>query len=111
MRIEVADTGAGIPASHLPHLFDQFYQVEGSSTRSQEGSGIGLALVKELVELHGGRVTVESTVDFGTRFIVTLPEIESGSPGVGSLGVWESEGPGVWESGSPNSSVANLSQT
>ena len=77
-RIEVADTGVGIQESLLPHLFDRFYQVEGSSTRSKEGSGIGLALVKELVELHQGTVTVESTVAFGTKFIVRLPALEPG---------------------------------
>jgi CheY-like chemotaxis protein len=73
VRLEVADTGQGIAPEHLPHLFDRFYQVEGARTRTYEGSGIGLALVKELVELHEGTITVESTVGFGTRFIVRLP--------------------------------------
>ena len=76
-RIVVADTGPGINETHLPHLFDRFYQVEGSSTRSHEGSGIGLALVKELVELHEGTIDVESTVGFGTRFTVRLPRLEA----------------------------------
>ena len=77
-RIEVADTGPGIAAEHLPRLFDRFYQVEGSSTRKHEGSGIGLALVKELIELHEGTITVESTVGFGTSFTVMLPVLASG---------------------------------
>ncbi|MEM1127006.1 MAG: tetratricopeptide repeat protein [Bacteroidota bacterium] len=72
-QIVVADTGPGIAEEHLPHLFDRFYQVERAATRSHEGSGIGLALVKEVVELHGGTVQVESTVGFGTRFLIDLP--------------------------------------
>ncbi|MCH8962684.1 MAG: response regulator, partial [Bacteroidetes bacterium] len=73
--IVVADTGPGIAEEHLSHRFDRFYQVEGSSTRRHEGSGIGLALVKELVALHDGTITVESTVGFGTRFTVRLPRL------------------------------------
>ncbi len=75
--IEVADTGPGIAAEHVPHVFDRFYQIETASTRTYEGSGIGLALAKELVELHGGHIRVESTVGFGTRFIVFLPMLEA----------------------------------
>jgi signal transduction histidine kinase/ligand-binding sensor domain-containing protein/DNA-binding response OmpR family regulator len=71
--IVVADTGPGIEAQHLPLLFDRFYQVESQSTRSHEGSGIGLSLVKEFVELHGGSVHVESTVGVGTRFTIKIP--------------------------------------
>lgn len=69
----IADTGPGIAEEHLPYLFDRFYQVEDATTRSHEGSGIGLSLVKELVELHEGTVTVESTLGFGSRFMVRLP--------------------------------------
>ncbi len=76
-RIVVADTGPGIAEEHLAHLFDRFYQVEGATTRSHEGSGIGLALVKELVELHEGTIAVESQVGFGTRFTVRLPRLEA----------------------------------
>ncbi len=77
MRIEVADTGPGIAEEHLPHLFDRFYQADSASTRTHEGTGIGLALVKELVELHEGTITVESTLGFGTRFTVLLPAREA----------------------------------
>jgi signal transduction histidine kinase/DNA-binding response OmpR family regulator len=76
-RIEVVDTGPGIPEEHIPHLFDRFYQVESATTRAHEGSGIGLALVKELVELHGGDIAVASTVGFGTSFTVRLPSREA----------------------------------
>ena len=80
VRIIVADTGSGIAEEHLPHLFDRFYQVENATTRAHEGSGIGLALVKELVELHEGTISVESTVGFGTRFAVRLPVLEAAAP-------------------------------
>lgn len=60
VRLEVQDTGMGIAASQIPHLFDRFRQAEGSINRSHEGSGLGLALVKELVELHGGQISVHS---------------------------------------------------
>jgi signal transduction histidine kinase len=71
--LSVSDTGIGIPESEVPHIFDRFYRVTGSGGRTQEGIGIGLALVRELVALHGGTVTVESEVGRGTTFRVTLP--------------------------------------
>ena len=61
-RLRVADTGTGVDAEELPHLFERFRRVEGARGRSIEGSGIGLALVQELVKLHGGTIEVESTV-------------------------------------------------
>jgi len=71
--LEVADTGSGIPAHELPHVFDRFHRVEGTHGRSFEGSGIGLALVNELVKLHAGDLSVESTVGAGSRFTVSIP--------------------------------------
>ncbi len=71
--LTVEDTGTGIAAEDLPHVFDRFRQVDGSATRTHEGTGIGLALAKELVEMHGGTIAVESAVGFGTRFTVHLP--------------------------------------
>ncbi|HSU39346.1 MAG TPA: ATP-binding protein [Polyangiaceae bacterium] len=73
VRLSVADTGTGIPAADLPHVFERFHRVQGARGRSIEGSGIGLALVRELVKLHGGNVSVESTVDRGSTFQVWLP--------------------------------------
>ena len=80
--IEVADTGEGIAADHLPYLFDRFYQVDGTTTRKREGAGIGLSLVKELVALHGGTITVESKVGIGTRFTIHLPNVSLEAAGL-----------------------------
>ncbi|NRD57511.1 ATP-binding protein [Corallococcus exiguus] len=73
VELSISDTGTGIPAHELPRVFDRFHRVEGARGRSHEGSGIGLALVRELVELHGGRVAVESTLGRGSTFTVSLP--------------------------------------
>jgi PAS domain S-box-containing protein len=74
VEISVSDTGIGIPADFLPLVFDRFSQVDSSTTRRHGGLGIGLAIVKHLVELHGGSVWVESTgPDCGSTFRVTLP--------------------------------------
>ncbi|MDQ0982950.1 SpoIIE family protein phosphatase [Streptomyces sp. V2I9] len=72
-EVTVEDTGTGIPAREMPRLFERFHRVEHVRARSHEGSGIGLALVKELVELHGGTVSVSSVEGRGTRFTVRLP--------------------------------------
>jgi signal transduction histidine kinase len=79
VRLEVADTGIGIPREKLARIFERFYQVDGSTTRRYGGVGLGLALVKEIVETHGGTVAVESEVERGTTFCVTLP-IADGPP-------------------------------
>jgi signal transduction histidine kinase len=73
VELTVRDTGIGIPVEQLPKLFERFHRVEGANGRTQEGSGIGLALVRELVKLHGGDVSVESTYGKGSAFIVTVP--------------------------------------
>ncbi len=70
---QIQDTGTGIAPEHLPHLFERFYQVRGTQARTHEGSGIGLALVHELVQLHGGTINVSSTVGEGTCFTIALP--------------------------------------
>ncbi|MDX1591205.1 MAG: ATP-binding protein, partial [Balneolaceae bacterium] len=70
---QVSDNGIGIPEKHLPHIFDRFFQVDDSDTRLFEGSGIGLALTKQLVELHKGLIWVDSTENEGSTFFVWLP--------------------------------------
>lgn len=72
-RLAVRDTGMGIPAHEIPNLFNRFHRVEGVQGRSFEGSGIGLALVKELVDLHGGSIDVDSELGRGSTFAVTVP--------------------------------------
>jgi len=71
--LEVADTGAGIPAEELPRVFERFHRVAGAEGRTHEGSGIGLALVQELVKLHGGRIEASSVQGEGSLFRVLLP--------------------------------------
>jgi PAS domain S-box-containing protein len=73
VELRVRDTGVGIPAEELPRLFDRFHRVENTRSRTHEGSGIGLALVQELVKLHGGSVRIESGAGKGSTFIVSLP--------------------------------------
>jgi PAS domain S-box-containing protein len=73
VELRVRDTGVGIPARELPRLFDRFHRIENTRSRTHEGSGIGLALVQELVKLHGGKVRVESILGEGSTFIVSLP--------------------------------------
>ncbi|APE15469.1 histidine kinase [Mycobacterium sp. WY10] len=71
--VSVADTGIGVPAAEMPRLFERFHRINSARARSTEGSGIGLALVKELVGLHGGSITAESVEDAGTTFTIRLP--------------------------------------
>ncbi|MFL7794937.1 MAG: ATP-binding protein, partial [Anaerolineae bacterium] len=73
VEIAVADTGIGIPLDEVNRIFDRFYQVEDHMTRRHGGMGLGLSIVKGVVELHGGRVSVESVPDHGSRFNVLLP--------------------------------------
>jgi signal transduction histidine kinase len=77
LMLEVADTGIGIPADQLEHIFERFYQVDGSATRKYGGMGLGLALVKQVVEAHGGQITVTSEVEAGSTFTVVLPVIKA----------------------------------
>jgi signal transduction histidine kinase/DNA-binding NarL/FixJ family response regulator len=72
-ELSVTDTGTGISAEDLPHIFDRFSRVENARRRSHEGSGIGLALARELVEMHGGSIGVESSLGKGTTFTVFVP--------------------------------------
>ncbi|NMO14342.1 response regulator [Pyxidicoccus fallax] len=87
VELSVRDTGTGIPPEELPRVFERFHRVQGAIGRSHEGSGIGLALVSELVKLHGGTVDVRSTLGEGSTFTVTLPtgtaHLPAGAPATG----------------------------
>jgi signal transduction histidine kinase len=80
MVLMVSDTGVGISAEKVPYIFDRFWQGDSSSQRKYHGVGIGLALVKELVEVQGGTVQVSSEVDHGSVFTVRLPYLQSEQP-------------------------------
>jgi two-component system, chemotaxis family, CheB/CheR fusion protein len=71
--MEVSDTGSGIPETELPYIFDTFHQVERGAARVHGGFGLGLSIVKQLVNLMGGEIKVNSKVDVGTTFTITLP--------------------------------------
>jgi PAS domain S-box-containing protein len=72
-ELRVRDTGTGIPAEEMPKVFERFHRIEKARGRTHEGSGIGLALVQELVRLHGGSIIAESVVGEGTTFTITVP--------------------------------------
>ena len=71
--IRVSDTGVGIPAEDLPHIFDRFYRVDKARSRETGGTGLGLSIVKQFVNLHGGTIDAKSTFGKGTTFIIELP--------------------------------------
>jgi two-component system, OmpR family, heavy metal sensor histidine kinase CusS len=71
--LEVADTGVGIPAEHVPRVFERFYRVDPARGREAEGTGLGLAICRAIAEAHGGKVEIESEVGRGTRALLTLP--------------------------------------
>lgn len=73
ITISIKDSGVGIPKDMADTIFDKFEQVDTSLTRKQEGSGIGLSIVKSLVKLHGGKISLNSELDKGTEFIIELP--------------------------------------
>ena len=83
LRIDVIDTGVGIPPEDLDKLFDKFYQAKNTPLVKEKGSGLGLALVKHVVEAHGGKVSVTSTLGVGSTFSIVLPvtqKISTGEP-------------------------------
>jgi Signal transduction histidine kinase len=72
-EISVKDTGIGISDDDIPFIFDRFYRADKSRNRLTGGSGIGLAITKTIVELHGGKIIVKSRVNEGSEFVVSLP--------------------------------------
>ena len=91
-EVTIRDTGPGIPEDELPYIFDRFRQVDGTVSQMQEGTGIGLSLVKELVELHDGSIRIESEEGVGTTFIITLPVVDEGFDAAQGDGDGASEG-------------------
>jgi PAS domain S-box-containing protein len=94
-RLSVRDTGSGIPEAELPRVFERFHRIEGAAGRSMEGSGIGLALIQELVRLHGGAISAHSTPGEGSEFVVDIPlghahlpseRVAAPQPGQASIG-------------------------
>ena len=77
--ITIVDTGRGIPKEALPYIFDKFYQAEHHMTRTTGGLGLGLAIVKKIIDLHNGEIKVKSTINKGTTFTITLPELKNES--------------------------------
>jgi len=73
VEIRVVDTGSGIPAADLPHIFERFYRADKARSRALGGTGLGLSIVKHIVQLHGGSVRVESVLGSGSTFIIRLP--------------------------------------
>lgn len=82
--LKVSDTGVGIDPNHLPYIFDRFWQADDSANRKFQGTGIGLALVKELVEAHQGTVVAQSQLGAGTTIIVRIPQVCAGAAGTSS---------------------------
>ncbi len=74
VSVKVADTGDGIAAEDLPYIFDRFYRGDKSRSRNSGGAGLGLAIARGIVESHGGKISVESTLGKGTTFCFSLPD-------------------------------------
>ncbi len=94
VELRVADTGIGISADEVPRLFERFHRVQGAKSRTNEGSGIGLALVQDLVQLHGGTVRIDSEIDRGSTFIVAIPSGSDHLP-ADQIGAGSAPGPSL----------------
>lgn len=109
-HIKVKDTGIGISKEKIPHIFDRFYQIEHSSTRKGEGTGIGLALTKQLLHLMQGRIWVQSKPKEGSTFEIVLP-IRRNSPIATDDSASRLEFQSIWQNSSPNLTLASDQDT
>jgi heavy metal sensor kinase len=89
--LTVSDSGIGIPSEHIPHIFERFYRVDPARSRDGGGIGLGLAICRVIVETHGGTIQLDSTEGKGTRVVVTLPLLQTGSRAEGSDGLLRSD--------------------
>jgi signal transduction histidine kinase len=107
-RIDVVDTGVGIDAEELPHIFERFYRGSQANEARGSGSGLGLAIVRSIVDMHGGAIAVESRVGAGSRFIVTLPadpRLVEGTPAAQQAAITTTAADDTW---SPAASTPDL---
>jgi signal transduction histidine kinase len=77
VQLFIRDTGPGIPAEDIPHLFQKFYRVDNTATRTVGGTGLGLFICRKIVELYNGRIWIESTVGQGSTFYINLPRLSA----------------------------------
>jgi signal transduction histidine kinase len=77
VQIDIADTGIGIPQDELPNVFDEFFRASNARKSERDGTGLGLSIVKQIVERHGGKISVESRQGYGTKFTITMPRDSS----------------------------------
>jgi len=77
IQIQVQDTGPGIPAEDIPHLFQKFYRVDSSLTRTVSGTGLGLFICRKIIEMYQGRIWIESQVGHGSTFFINLPRLNT----------------------------------
>jgi PAS domain S-box-containing protein len=109
VQIYIRDTGAGIPAEDIPHLFQKFYRVDNSATRTIGGTGLGLFICRKIVELYKGRIWVESQVGKGSTFFINLPRLSSGK--VAELQASETTNPAAVAAAPASQTMPAASQT
>jgi hypothetical protein len=103
--LEVADNGVGIPARELPRIFERFYRGAADNEARSTGSGLGLSIVKSIVDMHHGTIVVASRVGHGSRFTVTLPRDPREATGL-EASVADVDGPGKVDDSSPTADPA-----
>ena len=74
VQIEISDTGIGIPENELGNVFEEFFRASNARKREKDGTGLGLSIVKQIIERHGGKISVQSQEGQGTKFTVVLPQ-------------------------------------